>query len=375
MKESTPRILFMLPEFGTHTHFRYVGAFALRLMEDADVMVIVEKGEIPKDIPSARVVRLRMPHPILRFFEAAFLVGTYTWRGYRTQYVHYSFVLAWWSAIFARLAGGHMWYWNCGLPWLYQRFFVREIFERLVYRMIDHLMTGADALHNGYSTYYGISPQKIVTCPNWVDVRAVFDTVSSVDRMAVRAQLGISPHAPVLLFVHRLATRKGAHLLPDILRALEDPAVMLVIAGDGPERAHIEDACARLGLLPQVRILGWVPERRVLELFAIADVFLLPSQEEGFPHVLTEAMASGVPYVATDVGGVRDMTPLAHAELIVPYGDVSQFASRVQSLLPDTPYRQDVIRALQKQVNMYDKDLVYRRFRDILTSGATSFRD
>lgn len=363
MMTSEPRKLaFVLPEYGVHTHFRYVGEFAHALSQKIDIVLVLEKGGHPPEFPIANIRTQQFHFPPLRFLEMGWMLFSLHRQGYRTQYVHYSFVAGFWSALWVKLLGGSMYYWNAGMPWLYRRGLLRETFERMVFRMIDHLITGADALHEGYAKYYGIARERIVTLPNWIDVQGVQAKCALVDKHAVRERLHIPPDAQVLLFVHRLAKRKGAHLLPDLLAKLAEGGRVLVIAGDGPERAWLEAEFNKRGLMERVRMLGWVAQDEVHELYAIADLFLLPSEEEGFPHVLTEAQAAGLPYVASDVGGVREMTPPEGGVAIVPYGDVLAFTTAAHTLLTDKAVYQRFQEAERMWVLRYDKSRIVERF-------------
>lgn len=362
MLKETQKLAFVLPEYGVHTHFRYVGEFALALSETIDVTLVLEKGAGPPEFPPAKVRTQRYRSPLLRFFEMGWILYTLHRQGYRTHYVHYSFVAAFWSALLKKIFGGSMYYWNAGMPWLYKRGVLRESFERLVFRLIDHLLTGADALHEGYAKYYGIAPERILTLPNWIDVEAVRSKCAVVDKRAVRERLSIPADAQVLLFVHRLAKRKGAHLLPELFAMLHAGKRILVIAGDGPERESLEAEFREMGLMDNVRMLGWVAQEEVHELYAIADLFLLPSEEEGFPHVLTEAQSVGLPYVASDVGGVREMTPPEGLNFVVPFGDSGAFVRAGVALLEDRGAYERFQEAERSWVMQYDKKPILGRF-------------
>ncbi len=85
------------------------------------------------------------------------------------------------------------------------------------------------------------------------------------------------------------------------------PAVTLTIAGDGELRAQLEQRAGELDLAGAVRFVGAVPKQRVAALMREADLFVLSSHHENLPCVLLEAMASGLPSVATDVGGVAEL--------------------------------------------------------------------
>ncbi len=361
-----PKLAFVLPEYATHTHFRYVGEFAVALLEHLDIVLVLEKGDAPPGFPRDKVRKQKYTFPFLRFFEMGWILFSLHRKGYNTQYVHYSFVAGFWSALWVKIFGGSMYYWNAGMPWLYKRPPLREWFERLVFRMIDHLLTGADALHEGYATYYGIARERILTLPNWVDVAGMQKKCHAIDTVSVRGRLHIPDGAQVLLFVHRLAARKGAHLLPEIFAGLQKDTKgkdrILVVLGDGPERQRIEDQFRAHGLSAFVRMEGSVPQERVHEYYAIANLFLLPSQEEGFPHVLTEAQAIGLPYVASDVGGVREMTPPIGHPSIVPYGDVPSFILAAKHLLEDDADYEHFSTSAREWVRQYDKAAILERF-------------
>ena len=98
---------------------------------------------------------------------------------------------------------------------------------------------------------------------------------------------------------HRLFLETVAHA------ATARPKLVALIAGDGELRADLERRAAALGIADRVRFLGW--RRDLATIYAATDVFLLTSRNEGTPVALIEAMASGIPGVSTDVGGVKDV--------------------------------------------------------------------
>lgn len=139
---------------------------------------------------------------------------------------------------------------------------------------------------------------------------------------------------PLLLNVASLDDKKGQAYL---LRALADirrerPGARLEIAGGGPLRESLERAARELGVADAVRFLGHQPKRTVAERMRAADVFVLPSLWENAPNVLIEAMASGLPCVATDVGGVAELVDDA-AGRVVPARDPRALAEAVLAVL------------------------------------------
>lgn len=352
----------MLPEYALATHFSYVAEFVESLADSIDIFLIVEKGTLPATSRVTRRYRSILRFAPFRVLETFFVLLYARLLGYRTHYVHYSFVAAIGSSIVTRLFGGRTFYWNCGMPWVYTRSAFREWYEQLTFRLVHYLVTGAAALAPGYARYYTIPETKIKIIPNWIDVESGPRPLTDEDRRIVRSELHIPADAPVILFVHRLAKRKGANLLPNILAGLSDQHAVLVVVGDGPERESLETCFRANGLWERVRMMGSVPQLEVVRYFSCADVFLLPSEEEGFPHVLTEAMLYGVPYVASEVGGVRDMTPPILHPYLVPYGDVDQYVARLDELISHDSLRREASEVLLEWVKQYDKPVIMERF-------------
>src|SRR5207253_11518069 len=110
-----------------------------------------------------------------------------------------------------------------------------------------------------------------------------------------------------------------------------------LIAGDGELRAALEQTARDFGLADRVRFLGW--RRDLPTIYGASDVFLLTSRNEGTPVALIESLASGVPGVSTDVGGVRDVID-ANTGAVAPFDDAAGLAAAVTRLLADRGLRQ-----------------------------------
>ncbi|WP_461009935.1 glycosyltransferase family 4 protein [Streptomyces capparidis] len=153
-------------------------------------------------------------------------------------------------------------------------------------------------------------------------------------RRAVRAELGAGER-PLLLAVGRLVPHKGYRLLLDAARAWRElePRPLLVIGGEGPERAVLQDRIDAEDL--PVRLLGARPD--VPRLLAAADLVVLPSRWEGRPLMAQEALRAGVPLVATAVGGVPEL--VGDAAVLVPHGEAGALARAVAGLLADPSRR------------------------------------
>jgi glycosyltransferase involved in cell wall biosynthesis len=144
-----------------------------------------------------------------------------------------------------------------------------------------------------------------------------------------------------LLFTGRLAPVKGLPLLLEAFARLQarHPTLTLAIAGDGPERPALEAQAQRLGIAPRVEFLGYRSSDHVRALLQESDVFVLPSFAEGVPVVLMEAMASGVPVVATRVAGVSELVEDGVSGFVVPPGDADALERAISTLLEDARLR------------------------------------
>jgi glycosyltransferase involved in cell wall biosynthesis len=287
----------------------------------------------PKDLPARG---LRIGFPPLRFLEESFRLLAARLRGLRIFYIHYSYTGALAAALVVRLFGGASYYWNCSVykafrpernaPWGDRlRYRWNTLLLETAVRWSTHLVTGTPRMARYYAEQAGIPLESIRILPNFIDLARFH----SAGREEARARLDLDSSRPVVLFLHRIAPRKGAHHLPEILRRLEREvgALTLLVAGDGPYLPELKRRLAGGGFSSRIDFRHWVPNTDAPLYFAAADLYIMPSVEEGFPRVLLEAMASGCPFVAFDVGGVRDVLSGPLQDCVVEAGDLEAFAA------------------------------------------------
>ena len=142
-----------------------------------------------------------------------------------------------------------------------------------------------------------------------------------------------------LVTVGRLQAPKDPLTLVRALAELRRPGEA-VIAGDGPDRPAVEREVRRLGLESVVRLAGERDD--VGELLAAADMFVLSSRSEGLPLSILEAMAAGLPIVASSVGGVPELVVDGETGLLVPPGDPHALAAAIERLLDDPALRRQL---------------------------------
>ncbi len=156
-------------------------------------------------------------------------------------------------------------------------------------------------------------------------------------RAHVRHELGLEDDRIVIIAVAELRPEKRHDLLLGALAELTHPHAMLLIAGDGPERASLESQADDLAVAHRVRLLGRRSD--VSHLLAAADVGVLSSEREGSPLALMEYMQAGLAIVATRVGGIPALVSHEREALLVPAGAPDALASALQRLCFDAELR------------------------------------
>ncbi len=171
----------------------------------------------------------------------------------------------------------------------------------------------------------GLAASPITVLPN-----AWASTAPPLDRAAARAALGLAADAIVVGWVGRLSPEKGADVLLEAIARMGRLDLTVSFIGDGAARTTLVDQASRLGLSDRVRWHGLVPE--AARLYPAFDCFVLSSRTEGTPIALFEAMAAGVPVVATRVGGVPDVVSEAEA-MLVPSEQPAALAEAIAGVL------------------------------------------
>ncbi len=200
-----------------------------------------------------------------------------------------------------------------------------------------------------------ISKAAFVACISYFcrSQAAIFAEPDDVDKLHI-IHCGVSTEAltPVshdgvgteVIFVARLAELKG---VSDLLRAVNTlvdahPQLHLTIVGDGPERQRFEKLSKKLGLQKHVTFTGYLSQTEVADRLKRSHTLVLPSYAEGVPVSLMEALASQVPVIATQVGGVSELVEDGTNGFIVRPGDVDQLADRLDQLLSSGRLRQSM---------------------------------
>jgi glycosyltransferase involved in cell wall biosynthesis len=225
----------------------------------------------------------------------------------------------------------------------------RERLNRLLRPLCDAVVTVSRQVYEVEIKRSGANPAKIVEIPSGVAV----DTYVQVDRARVE-QLSqtwhLLPRANLVGTVGRFEQPKGhIHLLEAMMRVhRQHPGTRALLVGDGPLRPPMEAKARELSLSETVTFTGI--RRDVAEILALLDIFVLPSLWEGLPVAVLEAMAAGLPVVATRVGGVPEVVIDGVTGLLVPPRNPDALSEAILRLLQDPDLRHRMGQAGRERV-------------------------
>ena len=185
------------------------------------------------------------------------------------------------------------------------------------------------------------------------------------DPVPVRRQLDVPDGVQVVTQIGNLKSQKAPL---DFVRvaaivASTNPEVHFVMAGDGPLRAQVEDLAGELGIADRLHLPGWWYD--VPGLLAATDVAVLTSRHEGLPRAVVEALAAGVPVVATAVDGTPEVVRDGINGFLAPPGEVELLGAGVCTLLEDDDRRRVMGRAAAVGLEAFDINLMVRRQEEL----------
>lgn len=190
----------------------------------------------------------------------------------------------------------------------------------------------SDALRTDYLRPGGLSQSKVVVAHNGIEVER-FHGDRNASRMKIEREFNIPADAEVIATVSVMRPGKGIEVLLEAARRIRDqrPRAMFLLLGDGEKRAEWESLAAKLAISEFVR---WAGHRSdVSEILPGCDILAHPTLADAFPTVLLEAMASGLPVVASSVGGVPEIVEPGITGALVPPGDPAALAAAVVAVL------------------------------------------
>lgn len=221
--------------------------------------------------------------------------------------------------------------------------------ERQAANYTDCMVTNADVIADEYLQRSIGTLSQYMTIYSGVERDSFQDTTPAKDLPGSR---------PRIVMVGRLADGKGHKILLNAVSSIRDTNMSVCIVGDGPLYDDLEREIDKSGLTDTVFLTGFRGD--IPSILAASDVLALPSFREGTPRVITEAMASGLPVVATDIAGIPEQVSDGESGYLIPTGDANALAGRLAELLSSPELREQMGQRGLERAEQFSKDRMIR---------------
>jgi len=246
-------------------------------------------------------------------------------------------------------------------------------------RLSKWFVTGPSTMKRYYVEEHALVPaRKVLILANDVDLTE-YPRQTQISKTEGRTQLGIGDDEVVALVVHRLSPIRKSEMYFDELAKLgalggsnAGRILHILVVGGGPELQMLRTrySCSTGHL--RITFIGAVPRVEVRKYLQVADLFLMPSYAEGFPRVLLEAMATGLPVVCTSAGGSAEVVGEDLRENVIDREDPRRFAEVVHSLASSSlEHRCSLAERSFQRAKAFDTRVVVRDFEALLVSNGS----
>jgi glycosyltransferase involved in cell wall biosynthesis len=242
----------------------------------------------------------------------------------------------------------------------------RKLMNYFVHKGVDLLLPVAEGVRQDViRSNWGLDPAKVVVLENSIDYAKFVDVTTT--KAQARTSLGVEQGAFVFGAVGRLAPTKGLGYLLEALASVRRsvPRARLVLVGKGPAEVELRETAARLGLAEAVDFAGY--RTNIEQVMRGFDVFVMSSVAEGMPRVILEAMAAGLPCIATDVGGIPEIMNSPDIGLLVPAANAEALAAAMMEMAAMAADKRELLtaRARQRVRDVYSHAIVREKLRSL----------
>lgn len=220
---------------------------------------------------------------------------------------------------------------------------VYEALDRVAFAGCDAIVPLSEDLAAGLS-WLPWARGRVHLISNGVDLSEVADSQQVVPELAALRARGVEVYG----YIGQLIARKRLDTLIRAFASLQGEGRRLYLVGDGPQRAELEELASSLGQSDRIRFTGFREDR--LDYLRGFDVFVLPSSLEGIPRCVMEAMAAGIPVVASDIEGSRALIRNGDTGLLFDAGSHTQLARQIVSLMHDHALRERLVASARVRV-------------------------
>lgn len=369
------KLLYILNHYSENSveHFFHVIHLLEKVADNnVEIVLIIEKceGKPRIDNPNIKIVAQKETNKCKRVLELNKILSHYIDMGYKKIFVRISTNAAIIAIRQARHKKAEVYFWQSGdnITYDLQKRGLDKIkyllfgYTKLKYikTYVNYFVTGPETMIEYYINALRIKREKMLLLYNDIDIER-FQRCSAEEKLALRGKMGIASEKKVVLFVHRFTPVKRFYLqLPYVIEQEEFCRLntLLIVVGTGPDYDKIKGQVENSQYGDMVRMIGAVPNKEIMDYYKIADVFINPSYSEGFPRVVIEAMASGLPVVATNVGGTCDIIGDKQKKYIVDKDNREAFRKCLLCLLQDEKLRKQISDENLQHVKKYSTEAV-----------------
>ncbi len=243
--------------------------------------------------------------------------------------------------------------------------YLLNLILKLSVMQADFLVSVSKYMKNDLISQYGISKNRVIVIPNSVDINEVA-ILAKKNNLQNKVKLLLSKNKFNVFTISRLEVQKDIITLLKAFKIVltKKPDCQLFIIGDGPLRNEFEKFCKLNGLRHRVSFLGW--KDNVFEFLTYADIFVFSSKFEGFPFSIIEAMATGVPVIATDTPyGPREILDNGKYGLLAPMKDPEKMAQAIIKLAKSKRLRKKYKNLGLQRVKKYDTKIMIEKFNKL----------
>lgn len=269
--------------------------------------------------------------------------------------------------------------WLYGIPYIItvhggglRKWQLKPLF-RLAYLNAACVITVSDGIKD---EYVNRGCKDVLTIPPMLPFQRHF-----MRKQELFSKYGLDPESKILLFLGRLIHAKRPDFLLKVFISLGEEYIKsnkinLIFVGDGPLRSFLQETVQGSGLNRSIKFLGYVPHHQVGELFRLADLFVLPSDYEGFPLSVIEAMHYGLTVIGSDTRGINEIITHNENGILFPKGDKTSLRKCLTEILEDEKKRKKIGNSAKRHVKEnYSFDKIVDRYIAVYKDVISGSRD
>lgn len=377
------KLIYILNHFSVNSGQHYFHVINL-LKEIASlgvqITLIIEKCEELPELahPNITIIPQQSKHSFGRVIELFRVLNKLGENGYHKVFVRISWVAACISIMVGFVKKLETYYWLSGQGSLEQfqnlplgkeklkLFFKDRIPFWFIKTFAFRFATGPESMCKYMHEVMKVPPKKIMLLYNDIDISR-FSRATRIEKSENKKKLNLPAEKKIILFVHRLSpVRKTLFYLPYIVtefyKKLSTDDYYFVFVGSGPEECELKKAIMDANLGDYIAMFGTIPNHQIDVLYKSADIFINPTFAEGFPRVILEAMASGLPIVTTNAGGINDLLGYEQKNMMVDREDRVSFANKLIELSIQKELQQNLSDENLSQVQLFSTKTVAKMY-------------